>query len=99
MQALYWKAPDAKECGALGLSVSDFPPPQVDLWPDNWEPLQFYRRNATQWRVGAAGPVGLDYNVFMHELDRRRLPDDEYEDMMGCIRVIESTVLDLQSRE
>ena len=48
---------------------------------------------STQWRVGANGPVGLDYNVVFHELERKGLVGDDYDDMMASIRVIEGTAL------
>jgi hypothetical protein len=30
----------------------------------------------------------------LHELDRRKLPKDEYDDLFAAVRVIEQTVLD-----
>lgn len=50
----------------------------------------------TQWRHGFNGPTGLDYNVLLHELDRRGLTGDEYDDLFGAMRVIEDTVLNLK---
>lgn len=94
VEALYWKPPALDELEPFGLTLDDFPPPSVDLWPENWPPIQIFTRLSTQWRVGAGGPVGLDYNVVFHELDRKGLADDEYDDMMAAIRVIESTALE-----
>lgn len=80
----------------MGLSLEDFPPPaDVPVWAENWPPLQLYLRNKTQWRVGAAGPVGLDYQVLYHDLDRQGVTGEDFDDMMDAIRVIESTVLSL----
>lgn len=92
-EALYWKAPDPAEYVPLGLCAEDFPPPSVELWPDNWPPIKLFTGISTQWRVGAGGPVGLDYNIVFHELDRSDMAGDDYDDMMGAIRVIESTAL------
>lgn len=39
------------------------------------------------------GAIGLDYLVVFHELDRRGLSREEYDDFMDCIRVIESAAL------
>lgn len=93
MQALYWKPPTPEELEPYGLTVDDYPPPSVDLWPENWPPIQTFTRLSTQWRVGPGGPVGLDYNVVFHELDRAGLAGDDYDDMMAALRVIESTAL------
>jgi hypothetical protein len=80
----------------MGLSLEDFPPPaNVQVWAENWPPLQLYLRNKTQWRVGAGGPVGLDYQVLYHDLDRRGVTGEDFDDVMDAIRVIESTVLSL----
>lgn len=94
VQALYWKPPKAEDLEAYGLTVDDYPPPSVEIWPENWPPIQLFNRISTQWRVGAAGPVGLDYNVVFHELDRAGIAGDDYDDMMAAIRVIESTALE-----
>jgi len=77
----------------FGLTAEDFPPPSVELWPDNWPAIKLFTTLSTQWRIGANGPTGLDYNVVFHELDRKGLAGDDYDDMMGALRVIESTAL------
>lgn len=64
-----------------------------DVWPDNWPPLELFIDLSTQWRVGPNGLIGLDYGVVFHELDRRKLAGDEYDDMMDGIRTIERAVL------
>ena len=65
------------------------------LWADNWPAIHFFRDiMATQWRHGFSGPTGLDYNVMLHELDRRALPRDEYDDLFSALRLIEQTALD-----
>jgi len=65
-----------------------------ELWAQNWPAIKFYNDIlSTQWRHGFNGPTGLDYNVLLHELDRRNLPSDEYDDLFGCLRVIEQTAL------
>lgn len=72
---------------------------RYDLWPDNWPAIRLFLSVSTQWRVGMNGPVGLDYNVVFHELDRMGLERDEYDDLMGAIREIERTALDELRKE
>lgn len=93
MRALYWQRPTAAEAGELGLKPEDFPEPHVDVWSENWDPLVFYSQNMTQWRVGAAGPFGLDYGVVMALLQRKGLAPDEFDDFMQAIRWIEDAAL------
>lgn len=94
MKALYWEPPKPDELRALGLSPEDFPPPECELWPDNWPPISLFRRFATQWRAGSSGVYGLDYTVFLHELDRRGLDQDAYDEMVDALHVIEQAALD-----
>jgi len=67
------------------------------IWADNWPAMKFYLEVLrTQWRPDY---VGLDYNVLLHELDRRNLSREEYDDLFGCIRVIEQTVLEERRKD
>jgi hypothetical protein len=54
-----------------------------------------FNRLSSQWRIGAGGPIGLDYNVLFHELDRMNLDADAYDDLFAAVRVIEGTALDM----
>ncbi len=76
-----------------GLVPSDIEIPECELWESNWPAIQLFTQIQTQWRVGMNGPTGLDYNVVYHELDRRSLKADEYDDIMGGMRTIESEAL------
>jgi hypothetical protein len=75
--------------------VEDFAPPECELWPENWPAIQLFTQVSTQWRMGSSGPIGLDYNVVFHELDRMALERDAYDDLMGSIRVVEGVALKL----
>lgn len=47
----------------------------------------------TQWRVGAVGPTGLDYNVLHQRMDRMNLSADEYDQLEADIQVMEYAAL------
>jgi len=73
--------------------VEDF-----EVIPDAWPAVLMFLRVQSQWRVGTAGIVGLDYNAvrWMFELyevaEPRQLLDD--------LQVIEATVVEtLNERE
>lgn len=91
-EALYWKEP-APEDIPPGFLPEDYSSPEVDLWPENWPAIDLFTKLHTQWRIGVNGPIGLDYNVVLHELDRRGLNCDDYDDLFGCIREIEQAAL------
>ncbi len=99
MGALYWRAPTESELMQLGLKAKHFPPPQVELWPECVLPIELFSRVATQWRVGAGGPIGLDYNVVYHELQREALDGEQYDEVMAAIRVIERAALEQMQQE
>lgn len=82
-----------------GLKPKHFKPPEVSLWPENWPALNLFLDLQTQWRMGPIGPVGLDYNVLFHEMDRRALPQDEYDDLLEMVRVVEGAALSEMRRE
>ena len=87
----YASPEDCYEAGIYyDLAAGDW---RFELWAENWPALHLFNQLSTQWRVGAAGPVGLDYNVLFHELDRRELAREDYDDLLGSIRVIEGVAL------
>jgi hypothetical protein len=65
-----------------------------EVWPENWPAVQMFCSIGTQWRVGAGGPVGLDYNVLHRELDDLGLHGAERAEMKDDIRVLEAEALD-----
>lgn len=99
MGALYWRAPTESELTQLGLKAKHFPPPQVELWPECVLPIELFSRVATQWRVGAGGPIGLDYNVVYQELQREALVPERHAEVMAGIRVIEHAALEHMQHE
>lgn len=51
-------------------------PEEFEVWPENWDAVQVFASIQTQWRIGMAGPTGLDYAVLpamfeMLEIDDR----------------------------
>ncbi|MBN7139002.1 hypothetical protein A7A76_07825 [Lysobacter enzymogenes] len=91
---MYWRAPTEAELAQLGLKAKHFPAPVVELWPECALPIELFSRVSTQWRVGAGGPIGLDYNVVYRELDDMGLTGDSRREVMAAIRVIETAALD-----
>lgn len=65
----------------------------VEIWPENWPAWLLFDRMSTQWRVGMAGPIGLDYNVLFRFLDRMHLDERDYDQMLHDISVLEQASL------
>lgn len=47
----------------------------------------------TQWRVGAAGAYGLDYNVLYRKMDRMGIAPGEYDDLEADVAILEDAAL------
>ena len=78
---------------SLGLTVEEATGPPVEIWPPNMVPCNVFMDLCTQWRMGSSGPVGLDYNVLFHKLDRMKLDHEEYDRIERCVRVMEDEAL------
>ncbi len=68
------------------------------MWDENWSAIQLFSRFNTQWRVGMAGPVGLDYSVIQADREVARLSDSDLADLMDRLRVIEFAALEFFNR-
>jgi hypothetical protein len=98
--ALYQRAEKPAEGDKFGAALAKAAETEVVwVWPENWPAWQLFNRIDTQWRVGPKGATGLDYNVLLRFLDRMRLSDDDYEQMLNDISVIEQSALAAIHRE
>lgn len=90
---MYWQAPTEAELAQLGLKAKHYQAPEVVLWPECALPIEIFSKVSTQWRVGAGGPIGLDYNVVYRELDEEEVTGEERRDAMAAIRILEAAAL------
>jgi hypothetical protein len=65
----------------------------IDVWDENWDVLTLFAKYMSQWRMAMNGPVALDYHVFFHEMDRKQVPPDIYDDYTNKLAVIENAAL------
>lgn len=93
MDVLYWKKPTASELAGTAYRVEDYPEPHVEVWDENWDALSLFMTYSTQWRIGMNGPVGLDYNVFHHAMDRKGIVGDEFDKLIQDLGTIEQAAL------
>jgi hypothetical protein len=92
---LYYRIPTAAELVDEPYTQQDFIDAQetVEVWDENWDVLHLFAKFDTQWRMGFGGPIGLDMLVFLHELDRKKVPEDDYDEMLWKLGVIENAAL------
>jgi hypothetical protein len=78
----------------LGLTPEDYAGDDVEVWPENQQAYFLFAEVRTQWRVGAMGPIGLDYTPLFRKMDRMRLEPDEYDELEADIRTMEFAALE-----
>ena len=78
----------------LGFTPEDLAEEDVLVWPENQRAYMLFAEIRTQWRVGMAGPTGLDYGVLFQKMDRMKLEPDEYNELENDIRTMEYAALE-----
>lgn len=79
---------------AGGYLPEDFDDGPAEVWPENWPAVQVFLRVNTQWEVGFAGRTRLIYEAVYPILDRLRLTDTEWLEMLEDISVLEAAALE-----
>lgn len=72
--------------------------PVVEVWLENWDVIDLFQMYSTQWRVGMNGPIGLDFNVLHHALDRKGITGDDYDVWLYKLKIIEAQALSCMQR-
>lgn len=99
MRLFYWRPPTAKELEGTGLTIADYEPDPVEVWPENWQAWRLFTFMQTQWSVaGMGGHIGLKYEVLWKKMDRMKLSQDQYDDLESDIREMEFAALDEMSK-
>jgi hypothetical protein len=71
---------------------------RFEVWPENWDTVQFFMRLGTQWRYNTAGhATGLNYPSVESML--RILKIKNKVEMMAGLQIMERAVLETLSRE
>ena len=63
-----------------------------EVLAENWEAVQMFMRCQTQWRVGMAGPIGLDYGAVnwllrLYEVEDQRSVLEDLQTMEAAVLV------------
>lgn len=78
----------------MGLRPQDYASEGVEVWPDNWLAALTFADLSTQWRMGHAGPIGLDYAAIPAVLQLRRTPRAEWPELFSDLRIMEAAALE-----
>jgi hypothetical protein len=69
------------------------------VWAENWPAVQLFEAMGTQWRVGFAGPVGLDYAAIPFVLRMQSVPRADWPAVFADLGVMESEALKLMGEK
>lgn len=67
----------------------------VEVWPDNAQPLEIFRKVGTRWRIPPMGgvPIGLEWVSLYPLIDRLGLGDEAWNDLHDALMVMEAAAL------
>ena len=71
----------------------------LDIWPENWAALDVFSAMQTQWRVGMAGPTGLDYAVLPVVMDLQGIDPAERAECFAGVQEMEREALQIFGRK
>ncbi len=87
-------AQDAAAIAWLGLPPQVLAKPKdLELWPENQPAVDLFIVLSTQWRMGPAGAVGLDYGPVPLALSQLRLRGRQARDAFAGLQVMEAEAL------
>lgn len=97
--ALYATEDSEAELSAFGFAPEDYANESIEIWPENQQAINLFTSISTQWRVGAGGPTGLDYNVLFTLMGLMDLSYERHVQLFEDIRVIESEALAILNKK
>ncbi len=82
------------ELASIGMTLDDLDDGRrADLWPENIPAADAFTALSTQWRMGTAGPIGLDYTSIPPVLRLLGHPRAQWSDTFDCLRILEDEAL------
>lgn len=68
-------------------------PEAVEVFPENWMPMQVFFGMQTQWRVGMNGATGLDYAALPVVENRLGVKKKDRAEVFEALQVLEGEML------
>ena len=83
----------------LVMDAEGFRDEDTYIYPDNERAVMVFIDIMTQWRTGAAGAVGLDYNVLPMVFELRKIDGEERAEVFDGVRIMESAALETMRKK
>lgn len=80
---------------AFGLKQERPAEEHLDIWPENLAAFNLFYRLRSQWAVGPAGVVGLNYSGFEFWLVSEGVPQADWLEVADAVQVLEFETLRL----
>jgi hypothetical protein len=82
------------DAAAFGLELPDLESKaeHCEVWPEAWPAVDLFLKVQTQWRGGASGIIGLDYQAVRWLMDLYEF--DDQRTMLEDLQVIEARVIE-----
>lgn len=69
--------------------------PKVEVWPENEQAVKVFEALSSQWRMGPAGPVAIDYCAIPPVFDLLGVERSEWSQLFHDLRVMEAEAINL----
>lgn len=81
---------------AFGMTPEDYAEEDIiSLWPENWLSFSLFIGMSTQWRVGASGVIGLDYNALETVMKLQGVKKKQRKTIFNEVQVMEVAALEV----
>ncbi len=77
----------------FGLRPEDYQEEEFGVWPENWQVFDIFLSMQTQWRIGANGPIGLDYAALESLFRMNGIKRKQQRDHLEAIQIMERAAL------
>lgn len=95
----YAPGPNADELALIGITAEDVADNTVvEVWPENWAPMNVLLAMETQWRTVQGGVTGLDYSVLPMIFTLCGVKRKKQNDVLGALQVMEQEALKQMSQ-
>lgn len=64
-----------------------------EIYPDNVQTVEVFKRLHTQWRAGPSGAIGLVYESLDRVFKRLGVAEDDEADVFDCLQIMEMAAL------
>lgn len=81
------------------MTPEDLETDPVEVWEVNWPVVLLFTRIGDQWRYGFSGPTGMDYSLAITLMNRMKLSDEAFDEMLDALQVMANAAREEMRKE